>query len=341
MVAVAQSLREQVAWACRILASEGYADLTLGHISARGPEGDVWIKRKGVALDEVEPEDVVSVEDADAVLHLETVLHTGVYRARADVGAVVHGHPPYATALGATAAELELLTHDAVLFVDGLPVYDETAELITQTDQGRAVAAALGNRNAVLLRNHGVLAVGRDVPWAVLVACTLEREVRLQAVASTLGELRPIDELQLNGRAVRDDVAPQALLLDYLREQHGLTGAKRSCDVQVCGTCTVLVDGLPVSSCCTLLADVDGRDVLTIEGFAELPEFERFERAFVDHAALQCGFCTGGMLLPTKFLLAERRPTTNEEIRRGLSGNLCRCTGYHGIVEAVAELAGV
>ena len=112
-----------------------------------------------------------------------------------------------------------------------------------------------------------------------------------------------IVELQLNGRAVRDDVAPQALLLDYLREQHGLTGAKRSCDVQVCGTCTVLVDGLPVSSCCTLLADVDGRDVLTIEGFAELPEFERFERAFVEHAGLQCGFCTGGMLLTTKFLL--------------------------------------
>jgi len=150
-----------------------------------------------------------------------------------------------------------------------------------------------------------------------------------------------IVELHVNGRPVREDVEPQVLLLDYLRDRHGLTGAKRSCDVQVCGTCTVLVDGLPVSSCCTLVADVDGRDVLTIEGFAELPEFERFERAFVDHAALQCGFCTGGMLLTTKFLLDERRPTTNEEIRRGLAGNLCRCTGYHGIVEAVAQLAGV
>jgi aerobic-type carbon monoxide dehydrogenase small subunit (CoxS/CutS family) len=150
-----------------------------------------------------------------------------------------------------------------------------------------------------------------------------------------------IVELQLNGRPVRDDVAPQTLLLDYLRDRHGLTGAKRSCDVQVCGTCTVLVDGLPVSSCCTLVADVDSRDVLTIEGFAELPEFERFEHAFVDHAALQCGFCTGGMLLTTKFLLDEGRLTTSEEIRRGLSGNLCRCTGYHGIVEAVAELAGI
>src|SRR6266700_2827558 len=171
MVAVAQSLREQVAWACRILAVEGYADLTLGHVSARSPEGQIWIKRKGVALDEVEPEDVVTIDDADAVLHLETVLHTGVYRARPDVSAVVHGHPPYATALAATGAALELLTHDAVLFVDGVAVYDETAELITEPDQGHAVARALGSRNAVLLRNHGVVVVGRDVAWAVLAAC--------------------------------------------------------------------------------------------------------------------------------------------------------------------------
>src|SRR3989440_6042149 len=125
MVAVAQSLREQVAWACRILAAEGYADLTLGHISARGPEGEVWIKRKGVALDEVEPDDVVSLDDTDAVLHLETVLHTGVYRTRADVGAVVHGHPPYATALGATASDLSVLTHDGILFAEGVSRFDD------------------------------------------------------------------------------------------------------------------------------------------------------------------------------------------------------------------------
>lgn len=200
MVTTAQSLREQVACACRILALEGYADLTLGHVSGRVPGAStVYIKRRGVALDETEPDDVISFEldDAGALdspeMHLEAVLHTEVYRQRSDVGAVVHGHPPYATALAATDAPLELLTHDAVLFVDGLPIYDETAELITQTDQGRAVTRALGPRNAVLLRNHGVLAVGRDVPWAVLVACTLERAVRLQAIASALGELRPID----------------------------------------------------------------------------------------------------------------------------------------------------
>ena len=191
MVAIAQSLREQVAWACRILAAEGYADLTLGHVSARGPEGEIWIKRKGVSLDEVEPEDVVALDDADAVLHLETVLHTGVYRARADVGAVVHGHPPHATALGATAADLALLTHDGILFAEGVGRFDDP-DLIVHDDQGDRVAAALGSRRAVLMQNHGVLVVGKDVPWAVLTAVTLERAARLQSIASTLGELRPI-----------------------------------------------------------------------------------------------------------------------------------------------------
>ena len=191
MVAVAQSLREQVAWACRILADEGFADLTLGHVSARGPEGEIWIKRKGVALDEVEPEDIVAIEDTDAVLHLETVLHTGVYRMRADVGAVVHGHPPYATALGATTADLALLTHDGTLFADGVGRFDDP-DLIVDDDQGARVACALGTRRAVLMQNHGVLVVGKDVPWAVLTAATLERAAQLQSIASTLGELRPI-----------------------------------------------------------------------------------------------------------------------------------------------------
>jgi L-fuculose-phosphate aldolase len=192
MVAVAQSLREQVAWACRILASEGYADLTLGHISARGAGGEIWIKRKGVALDEVEPEDVVALEDPDAVLHLETVLHTGVYSARPDVGAVVHGHPPYATALGATAADLLVLTHDGILFADGVSRFGDP-DLIVDDDQGDRVAEALGSRRAVLMENHGVLVVGADVKWAVLTAVTLERAAQLQSIASTLGELRPVE----------------------------------------------------------------------------------------------------------------------------------------------------
>jgi len=193
LVAVAQSLRERVASACRILAAEGYADLTLGHVSARGPDGAIWIKRKGVALDEVEPEDVVALDDRDAVLPLETVLHTSVYRVRPDVAAVVHGHPPNATALGATGAPLSLLTHDSVLFADGVGRFDEP-DLIIGDEQGGRVAAALGARRAVLLQNHGVVVVGKDVPWAVLTAVTLERAAWLQSLASTLGELRPLSQ---------------------------------------------------------------------------------------------------------------------------------------------------
>jgi len=148
-------------------------------------------------------------------------------------------------------------------------------------------------------------------------------------------------DLTVNGRPVVRDVATSELLLDFLRERLGLTGAKRSCDVQVCGTCTVLVDGRPVSSCCFLVADADGKDVLTVEGLAERPEFERLEEAFTRHAALQCGFCTPGFLLTTAALLESGEATSGETVRHALAGNLCRCTGYRGIVEAVCELAGV
>ena len=147
--------------------------------------------------------------------------------------------------------------------------------------------------------------------------------------------------LSVNGRTVVRDLPPQELLLDFLRDSLGLTGAKRSCDVQVCGACTVLVNGLPVSSCCFLAADATGTEVTTIEGLAERPEFERLDDAFTRHAALQCGFCTPGMLLTVSALLKSSELTSEDEIKRSLAGNLCRCTGYRGIVEAVAELAGV
>jgi L-fuculose-phosphate aldolase len=199
MLEVAQSLREQVAWACRILALDGYVDLTLGHVSARRTgERSLFIKRKGVALDEVGPDDVVPLDvdaeqsDVGPEMHLEAVIHTEIYKLRPDVGAVVHGHPPFATALGATEARIEFLTHDAVLFPNGVSVYEETADLITEPEQGRAVAQALGPRRALLLANHGVVAVGKDVPWAVLAAITLERSVRIQSIARSLGPLRSI-----------------------------------------------------------------------------------------------------------------------------------------------------
>ncbi len=146
--------------------------------------------------------------------------------------------------------------------------------------------------------------------------------------------------LTVNGSEVFASVEPQELLLDFLRERLGLRGAKRSCDVQVCGTCTVLVDGLPVSACTYLAADAHGREVLTVEGFAKMPEFGRYEAAFMHHAALQCGYCTPGLLLTLKSLSDGGELAGEEDIRHGLDGNLCRCTGYRSILEAAREIAG-
>jgi L-fuculose-phosphate aldolase len=195
----ADAVVTRVAWACRILAAHGYEDLTLGHVSAR-EDGDpqvMRIKRKGVSLAEVTPDDVLRTsidEDLENAsdMHLEAVLHTEVYRARPDVGCVIHGHPLHATALGAAHADLAFLSHDAILFPEGLAALDEVPELITGRSQGRVVAEALGDRHVLLMRNHGVLVVGAHPAWAVLRAVTLERAVRLQAIAGGLGGLRAV-----------------------------------------------------------------------------------------------------------------------------------------------------
>lgn len=148
-------------------------------------------------------------------------------------------------------------------------------------------------------------------------------------------------DFHLNGEDVGSDIEPNELLIDLLRERHGLTGTKRSCDVQVCGACTVLVDGAPVSSCCTLASDVDGRAVTTIEGFAAGEAFGRFEDAFVRHAAVQCGFCTPGLMLTLKAMDDAGDVRTIEDVQHGLSGNLCRCTGYASILAAAADALDV
>lgn len=145
--------------------------------------------------------------------------------------------------------------------------------------------------------------------------------------------------MTVNGRPVSLAIEPRTILLDLLRDRLGLTGAKRSCDTQVCGACTVLLDGRPVSSCCTLAYEADGRGVETIEGLAGPAGLHPIQQAFVDRAAIQCGFCTPGFVLTTKALLAEHPNPSRDEIEAFLGGNLCRCTGYWNILEAVEDAA--
>ncbi len=145
-------------------------------------------------------------------------------------------------------------------------------------------------------------------------------------------------DMTLNGSRTGVDIEPCDLLIDVLRDRLRLKGTKRSCDVQVCGACTVLVDGLPVSSCTTLCADVHEREVTTIEGVAEGKRLDPVQRAFIAHGALQCGFCTPGMILAVKSLLAQHPQPGEETIRHYLRGNICRCTGYVKIIEAILDL---
>jgi aerobic-type carbon monoxide dehydrogenase small subunit (CoxS/CutS family) len=143
----------------------------------------------------------------------------------------------------------------------------------------------------------------------------------------------------VNGRPLSLAIEPRAILLDVLRDDLGLTGTKRSCDTQVCGACTVLIDGAPVSACCTLAYEADGRSVETIEGLAGPEGLHPIQAAFVDRVAIQCGFCTPGFVLTTKALLAENPRPTRSEIENFLGGNLCRCTGYWNILDAVEDAA--
>jgi carbon-monoxide dehydrogenase small subunit len=147
-------------------------------------------------------------------------------------------------------------------------------------------------------------------------------------------------ETTVNGRPVSLEIEPRAILLDVLRDDLGLTGAKRSCDTQVCGACTVLLDGSPVSACCTLAYEAGGREIETIEGLAGPDGLHPIQQAFVDRVAIQCGFCTPGFVLATRALLAENPRPTRTEIEDFLGGNLCRCTGYWNILDAVADAAG-
>ena len=148
-----------------------------------------------------------------------------------------------------------------------------------------------------------------------------------------------IIQLTVNGEGYEVVAAPNRTLLEVLREDLALTGTKEGCGEGACGTCTVLLDGKPVRSCLTLAVEVEGREVTTIEGLASMGELHPVQRAFVEYGAIQCGFCSPGMILTTKALLDENPSPTEEEARQAISGNVCRCTGYAKIVEAMLKAA--
>ena len=144
----------------------------------------------------------------------------------------------------------------------------------------------------------------------------------------------------VNGRRREADVEPRRLLVHLLREDFGLTGTHVGCDSSTCGACTILVDGRSAKSCTMLAVQADGRQITTIEGMEHGTTLHPLQQAFTDQHGLQCGFCTPGMIMQSAWFLAENPDPTDDEIRHGIAGNLCRCTGYVNIVKAIDQAAG-
>ena len=145
--------------------------------------------------------------------------------------------------------------------------------------------------------------------------------------------------LKVNGIEYPVEIEPHASLLRTVRDELGLTGAKEGCDDSECGACMMLLDGLPVNSCSYLALQAEGREITTVEGLAPPGELSDLQRAFLEHGGVQCGFCTPGMLISATALLRRSPSPSDEAVRIALGGNLCRCTGYEGIVEAVLATA--
>ncbi|WP_156840871.1 (2Fe-2S)-binding protein [Novosphingobium aquimarinum] len=177
-------------------------------------------------------------------------------------------------------------------------------------------------------------------------AATVPSAATAQDVLDRTGIVAPppsIDTLEIapkiNGTRLQIRVDPRSSLLDVLREQVGLTGAKKGCDHGQCGACSVHVDGRRVASCLTLAAKVDGREVTTIEGIADGDDLHPMQQAFIDHDALQCGYCTPGQIMSAIACVREGNATSKAQIREYMSGNICRCGAYPGIVAAIADAA--
>jgi carbon-monoxide dehydrogenase small subunit len=148
-------------------------------------------------------------------------------------------------------------------------------------------------------------------------------------------------QFTLNGTRVGREVPNHRLLLDLLRDEIGVTGTKEGCGTGDCGACTVFLNGKPINSCLVLSCELDGADIVTIEGLKIGPELHAIQKAFIQDGGAQCGYCTPGMLMMSKALLDENQNPTEDDIRYALSGNLCRCTGYAKIIQAVQDAAAV
>ncbi len=161
----------------------------------------------------------------------------------------------------------------------------------------------------------------------------------MQGMKDKNGVMRYLINLTVNGDHLTVTVKASTLLVDLLRNQLNLTGTKRGCKLGNCGSCTVLLDGKPVDSCLVLAVEIDGREITTIEGVAHHEKLDEIQQSFIDNAAVQCGYCTSGMILSAKALLTRNHHPSETEIRRAIAGNLCRCTGYVNIVKAIMAVA--
>ncbi len=146
-------------------------------------------------------------------------------------------------------------------------------------------------------------------------------------------------EFQLNGKSHKVRVSPRLLLVDFIRDVLGLTGTKKSCEIEVCGACTVLLDGQPISSCATFAFEIEGKSIVTIEGLGNESALNPVQEAFWEMGGVECGFCTPGMIISTYALLAENPSPSEKEIKDYLKGNICRCTGYVSVINSVRRAA--
>lgn len=147
-------------------------------------------------------------------------------------------------------------------------------------------------------------------------------------------------EVVVNKKNIKMDVDPTTRLIDFLRDNLNLTGVKEGCSEGECGACTVILDGVAVTSCTILAGQVNGSEIITIEGLEQSGELDVIQKSFIENGAIQCGFCTPGMILSCKALLMKNPNPSEEEIKRAIEGNLCRCTGYNKIVKAVKDVVG-